>query len=851
MTDRHPDATLDARIAELVRVPVLLVATDYDGTLSPIVDDPADAVPHREALVALNNLAELPKTYAAVISGRSLADLAGLAAFAEPVHLVGSHGSEFDAGFVDGLTAEQIQRLDAIGNTLGVLAETHPGFTLERKPASIAFHYRNAPDHLAERAIDQIRADTAQLDRVHVKDGKKVIELSVIETSKAHAFQAIRSRLGATAAIFLGDDRTDEDIFDILRGPDVGVKVGAGETLAPFRVIDPVEVAQILARICEQRTAYLEGATAVPIERHAVLSDQRTIALVNPRGSVTWLCVPRIDSSAIFAELLGSGADGRFLIRPTDGETAVRQAYRSDSLVLETMWPTLTVTDFLDCSGGRPDQRAGRTDLVRMIRGRGHARIEFAPRLDFGRSPTLLRIRDGGIEIEDSIDPIVLHAPGIQWHIEQEGQHHTARAEVELGPEPLILELRYGTGSLRAGPVEVTERERQTEEYWRNWASRLRIPNVAPDLVRRSALALRALVYGPSGAICAAGTTSLPETIGGVRNWDYRYCWLRDAAYASAALVRLGSPAEAMRFLDWVRDVIERCTGPDRIQPLYAVNGAELQIEGEISDLPGYRGSRPVRIGNAASRQIQLDVFGPIVWLVDRLAAAGAPLSAQHWRIVEAMVNAVRARWHEPDHGIWEIRKPRRHHTHSKVMCWMTVDRAIHVARAIIDKERPDWVELREQIAEDILDNAWNETVGSYIAAYGDTDLDAATLLVGLSGLIPADDQRFIRTVETIERELRDGPTVYRYRSDDGLPGIEGGFHLCTSWLIDAYIRIGRVDDAMELFNDLVELAGPTGLLSEEYDPATATSLGNFPQAYTHFGIIENAFHLAEARANH
>jgi GH15 family glucan-1,4-alpha-glucosidase len=300
-----------------------------------------------------------------------------------------------------------------------------------------------------------------------------------------------------------------------------------------------------------------------------------------------------------------------------------------------------------------------------------------------------------------------------------------------------------------------------------------------------------------------------------------------------------------MQFLDWVLGVVTACESPQRLHPVYAVTGEALAPEAEITELAGYSGSRPVRVGNMASRQVQLDVFGPIVALVALLVKLDAPVSSQHWRLVEAMVSAVEHRWREPDHGIWEIRKPRRHHVHSKVMCWLTVDRAITIARHFLDEERDDWMALRDTIATDVLERGFKPEHKAFTAAYDGEDFDAAALAVGLSGLLSAEDPRFAGTVEAVERELRLGPTVYRYRSDDGLPGFEGGFHLCTTWLVEAYLLLGRHDEAWALFDAMVALVGPTGMLSEQYGPRRKRALGNTPQAYSHLGLIENALRLA------
>jgi len=842
---RVAPAELAARMAHLARAPQLLVACDYDGTVAPLVDDPMAALPHRETVIAMRALALLPQTHVAVISGRSLRDLATLSRMPQEIHLVGSHGTEFDIGFGSSLPPDVARARDRVEAALRAIALRTEGAVVEPKPAAVAFHYRTVDPALVSAALAEIETGPGTIEGVHVRHLNQVVELALIPTDKGHALEDIRHRVGATTVLYLGDDVTDEDAFRSLAGPDVGVKVGDGPTIAEFRVAGTDAVAELLASLNDQRSSWLAGAGIVPIEQHSLLSDLRTAAIVTPDADIVWWCVPRIDSSAVFAELVGGPPAGGFRVGPAGGGPASQQRYLGDTMILETSWPDLTVTDYLDCSAGRPGRLAGRSDLIRVLEGEGVAEIEFAPRLDFGRFPTRLGRRDDGIEVLGASDLMVLRAPRVDWEIVGDGHHQTAFGRVELGDGPVTLELRCGTANLRAESSDEAGRRHATERYWSDWADRLAEPELAGPLVRRSALTLKALCHAPTGAILAAPTTSLPEHLGGVRNWDYRYCWLRDAALSAAALVRLGSDEEAMAFLDWVLRIVEQRDDPERLHPLYLVTGRHLPPEAEIAELAGYAGSRPVRVGNAAERQVQLDVFGPIVELVQLLIDAGAPVSSQHWRLVETMVKAVERRWHEPDNGIWEIRKPPRHHVHSKVMCWTTVDRAISVAPHFVDPDQHAWRELRNRIAADVLEHGWKDEVGAFTAAYDGIDLDASVLVVGLSGLLPPDDARFVATVEVVERELRDGPTVYRYRADDGLPGAEGGFHLMTSWLVEALHLIGRHDDARELFDDLAGLTGPTGLLSEEYDPAQGRSLGNHPQAYSHLGLIGNALTLS------
>jgi len=850
---------LSERLSSLARVPVLLVASDYDGTLSPIVENPEDARPDREAMIALRALADLPNTHVALVSGRALQDLAELSQAPDHLHLVGSHGSEFDLDFAANLDPDAADLKGRIESAMRDVASRHAGCTVEVKPASVAFHYRNADPAAGEAAVAELRAGPASWEGAHVKLGKKVLELAVVSTSKGTALNVIRGRVGASAVLFMGDDVTDEDGFATLSGPDLGVKVGDGETRASTRVATTRDVARLLAHLAEMRQGWLAGSDAVPIEQHSMLTDQRTIAMVTPDARVVWMCAPRIDSGALFAELLGGPTAGHFSVRPKGGGAPARQTYLGSTFHLRTEWAKLTVTDFLDCSGGRASQRAGRSDLVRVIDGAGTVRIEFAPRLDFGRMHTALTVAEGGLIVEDTPDPIVLRAPGVRWTISEEGGHQTASGEVDLstGEGPLVLELRYGTGDLGPGRIDHRKRSRHTERHWESWAAGLDIPDGIPGgsgdgvrgLITRSALVLRGLCQGPTGAIAAAATTSLPESIGGVRNWDYRFCWPRDAALSGTALVRLGSTDEALRLLDWLLGVVDELHSPDRLSPIYTVSGGELPPEAEIGELSGYAGSRPVRVGNAASRQLQLDVFGPIVELVHALLMSGAPLSAEHWRLVDAMVGAVHSRWREPDHGIWEIRGPRRHHVHSKVMCWQAVALGIEIAQQHHGRPRPDWAELRDEIASDVLEQGFDEGLGSFTGAYGDTEIDASVLAVGTTGLLEATDARFGGTIDAVRDRLREGDTVFRYKMDDGLPGAEGGFNICTTWMIESLAKAGRVDEARSLFTAYCALVGPTGLLAEEFDPATGLALGNHPQAYSHLGLINAALALENAGA--
>ena len=862
------DVDLRAAVGRIARVPNLLVACDYDGTLAPIVQDPTKAVPLPESIAAIRALAALPQTAVAVVSGRALRDLAALSRLPAEVHLVGSHGSEFDVGFVEALNPHQQKLRDQLQRTLSRLVKDKPGVRLESKPASVAVHFRTAEPELAEVVIRAIEEGPATWPEITVTHGKQVIELLVISTHKGTAIDTLRMQIGASAVLFMGDDVTDENAFAHLHGPDMGIKIGPGETRAAHRVPDPETAVRVLATLLEIRRKWLFGERSVPIERHSMLANGNTVALLTPDAKVTWLCHPRPDSSAIFADLLGGAAAGHFSVAPVRGGLPLGQRYRSGTMSVETRWSGLTVTDWLDSSEEVGEHGAPHgadaplvggsgpeiTSLVRVLTGSTTVALEFAPRPEFGQVPIRLQPLGDGLLVLGSNEPVTLISPGVDWDIVDDGGHDTARATVDLNAAggTVVVEVRCGgnTSHDMLSAAAVARRQEESEEPWRQWAGSLRLPTVTRDLVQRSALTLRGLCYAPTGAILAAATTSLPEELGGIRNWDYRYCWLRDGAMTAHALVSLGSVAEADAFLGWASRVVERTGGhPERLHPLYTVDGFDLGAEAVIETLPGYAGSRPVRVGNAANRQVQLDVFGPVADLINAAAEVRGHVGEFDVSLMQRMVEAVERRWHEPDHGIWEARLPPRHHVYTKVMCWLTVDRAVQMHERH-DLEVPEpWYKLRDLIAENVLEQGWHEVAGAYTVAYGYPELDASSLWIGLSGLLPDDDPRFLATVLAVEADLRSGPTVYRYRWDDGMPGREGGFHICAAWLVEAYLRTGRRADAEELFAQMVDTAGPTGLLPEQYDPDAEKGLGNHPQAYSHLGLIRCALLLDRSSA--
>lgn len=848
MTSSFPAvATLDPQLrtalTALARTPQLLVACDYDGTLAPIVSDPSAATPRPESVTALRLLANLPQTKVAVISGRALRDLAVLSRLPSEIHLVGSHGSEFDVDFTRALSPAQTDLRTKLLEALNAAASGRDNVRVEPKPAGAALHTRGAQREDAKAAVAQVRSGPVSWPDIQTTEGKEVVDLSVVTTHKGNALDVLRQQMGASAVLFVGDDITDENAFAQLRGPDVGVRVGQGRSQAAYRVDDTLDVAQLLAALVEIRSSWLHGEDAQLIERHTMLADGAACALLSPDARVTWMCHPRPDSGSLFAHLLGGTPAGHFSVRPVVEGLPLGQRYLPDTMTVETKWSGLSVVDWLDSA----PLRAGdphTTVLIRELSGHAKTRIEFAPRPEFGQMPVRLQPVGEGLLVLGANEPLALRSPGVEWHIDSDGSQDTATAVVDLSQidGTLALELRCGSDDMTADETPLNHRRHLTEVDRTEWVDRLSLPGRDRDMVARSALTLRELCHEPTGGILAAATTSLPEHLGGVRNWDYRFCWLRDGAMTARALVELGSLHEAENFLRWVSSVVESTGGhPEWLAPLYAIDGQPLGPEAVIDTLPGYAGSRPVRVSNAANRQVQLDVFGPVADLVAAVADRRGSLSEFEGAVVTAMADAVERRWHEPDHGLWEARQAPKHHVYSKVMCWSTIDRALYLAENFGMPAKSTWKPLRESIAKNVTDLGWNEQVGAYTAAYGDENLDAASLWIGISGLLPSDDPRFVQTVNAVEAGLRSGPTVYRYRCDDGLPGTEGGFILCASWLAQAYLMIGRRTDAEELYRQILDCAGPTGLLPEEWDPLAERGLGNHPQAYSHLGLINCA----------
>jgi GH15 family glucan-1,4-alpha-glucosidase len=583
------------------------------------------------------------------------------------------------------------------------------------------------------------------------------------------------------------------------------------------------------------------------IEDYALIGDCESAALVGRDGSIDWLCWPRFDSGACFAALLGDAGHGRWRIAPADPGAVVRRRYRDDTLILETEFETadgiVLVTDFMPLDHAR-------SDLVRVVRGvsgRVAMHAELILRFDYGSVvPWVTRLDDGTLRAIAGPDMIILRST-----VPQHGERLTTVGDFTVGEGDVhTFVLTWSVSHLpppkRIDPLRAL---RRTERFWRAWARRCTYRGPWRATVMRSLLTLKALTYAPTGGIVAAPTTSLPTEIGGTRNWDYRYCWLRDATLTLLALMNAGYVDEAAAWRDWL---LRAAAGsPDKVQIMYGLAGERMLPEWEIGWLPGYESSRPVRVGNAAHAQLQLDVYGEVMDAMYQARLAGLKDTREGWALQSALVAHVSRLWREPDSGIWEIRGPPQHFTHSKIMAWVALDRAVKsVEQFGLDGPVEEWRATRQQIHDDVCARGFNAGLGCFVQAYDSELPDASLLLLGLVGFLPADDPRVLATVECIERTLVVGGLVLRYdsaKTNDGLPPGEGAFLACSFWLADNYVLLGRHDDAVALFQRLHTLANDVELLSEQYDADRGRLLGNFPQAFSHVGLLNTAFNLANA----
>ncbi len=585
------------------------------------------------------------------------------------------------------------------------------------------------------------------------------------------------------------------------------------------------------------------------IEDYGIIGDLQTAALVGRTGSVDWLCFPRFDSGSCFGALLGSSDEGRWLIAPASSGSATHRSYRDDTLVLESEWTTPTgrarVIDFMPPRGTNPDI----VRIVEGLEGRVVMRTELVIRFDYGSIiPWVRRLEDDTLVAVGGPDALALRTP---VDLEPEGMTHTAEFVVREGERMPFVLTWFPSSQPPPEPVAADDALADTEQYWREWMQGCSYEGEHTEAVHRSLLVLKALTYAPTGGIVAAPTTSLPEDIGGVRNWDYRYCWLRDATFTLYALMNAGFVEEARGWRDWLLRAV--AGDPARMQILYGVAGERRVPELELDWLPGYAGSAPVRVGNAAHEQFQLDVYGEVMDALHLARTHGLAPNDHAWALQRKVMEFLEGAWDSPDEGIWEVRGPRRHFTHSKVLAWVAFDRAIQgCERWDMPGPVKHWRRLREEIHEEVCREGFSAELNSFTQSYGSKELDASTLLIPLVGFLPPDDPRVVGTVDAILRDLTRDGFVDRYQPKnthnevDGLSGGEGVFLPCSFWLVDALLMLERDEEARELFGRLVALSNDLGLLSEEYDPSAKRLLGNFPQAFTHVGLVNSAYNLSQ-----
>jgi GH15 family glucan-1,4-alpha-glucosidase len=584
--------------------------------------------------------------------------------------------------------------------------------------------------------------------------------------------------------------------------------------------------------------------SASPIEDYGLIGDCETAALVCKTGSIDWLCWPRFDSDACFAALLGDPDNGRWLIAPAQGNPRTTRCYRPNTLILETSFVTAdgeaVLIDFMPLRGRN-------SHLVRLVvgkRGSVSMTTELIIRFDYGASvPWVKRTEAGDLLAISGPDMVILRTP-----VELRGEELTTVGNFTVAAgQTIAFVLTYCPSHLpMPEPIDPQDALRQTQSFWEDWAGIHQDTGPYADAVRRSLITLKALTYEPTGGIVAAPTTSLPEQIGGPRNWDYRFCWLRDATLTLLALMNGGYYDEARCWRDWL---LRAAAGsPSQIQIMYGLAGEKRLAEWEVPWLSGYQGSKPVRIGNAASDQLQLDVFGEVVDALYQARAKGIQYSAEGWDFQRALLAHLEEIWSSPDEGIWEVRGGRQHFTYSKVMAWVAFDRAIKDAETFgLEAPVDRWRKVRADIHAEVCEKAFNPRLGAFVQAYGSEHLDASALLIPVVGFLPPEDARVQRTVQAIERRLVRNGVVLRYDTgvtQDGLPPGEGAFLACSFWLADAYVLLGRDEDARRLFERLLALRNDLGLLSEEYDPAIKRQLGNFPQAFSHIALVNTAHNL-------
>ena len=586
------------------------------------------------------------------------------------------------------------------------------------------------------------------------------------------------------------------------------------------------------------------------IEEYALIGDLHTAALVSRNGSIDWLCWPYFASAACFAALLGTEENGFWRLGPAGQTRKVERRYLPHTMILETNYETESgaaqVLDFMPLRGSHSHV----VRIVNGLRGQVAMRGTLAIRFSYGQAVPWVTRTDRGIRAVAGPDAVELqtNAP-----LAGEGFQTVSDFTVREG-QTVSFVLSYGQyGDYREGPlgyeVDTKKAYKQTRIFWEKWSAKGTYEGRYADMVERSLITLKALTFQPTGGVVAAATTSLPEDLGGVRNWDYRYCWLRDTTFTLLSLMNGGYYDEALEWMRWLQRTI--AGKPDQIQIMYGIAGERLLPEWEIDSLPGYEKSRPVRVGNAASAQLQLDTYGEVL---DAFFWTFSAMKEDHrkadFSLLSKLVEHLETVWERPDQGIWEVRGGPKHFTYSKVMAWVAFDRAIKIAeKGGFDAPLPRWKELRELIHAQICEKAFNKKLDSFVQHYGANQLDASVLLMPMVGFLPPEDPRVRGTIAAIEKHLMRDGLVMRYdtgKTEDGLPGDEGKFLACSFWMVSNLKMIGREDDAHRLFERLLSLANDTGLLAEEYDSKRKRLVGNFPQAFSHIALLDAAFHLAE-----
>ncbi|KOT98587.1 glucoamylase [Streptomyces rimosus subsp. pseudoverticillatus] len=571
----------------------------------------------------------------------------------------------------------------------------------------------------------------------------------------------------------------------------------------------------------------------------------QTAALIGRDGSVDWLCLPHFDSAACFAALLGDRENGHWLLAPAASDARSERSYRDDTLVLDTVWHTGTgsvkVTDFMP-------QRDRAPDLVRIVEGlEGEVAMQGVLRLRFDYGLVVPWVRHVGR------CRVAVAGPDSAWlrtepDVETYGQGFSTRSDftVAAGERVAFILTWHPSHEPRPAEIDPYEALEHTLEDWRAWAAHCRYNGPYRAEVLRSLITLKALTFAPTGGIVAAPTTSLPEELGGVRNWDYRFCWLRDSTLTLNSLITAGYTEEAAAWRDWLLRAV--AGNPADLQIMYGLGGERRLPETELPWLGGYAGSKPVRIGNAAVEQRQLDVYGGVLDSFHTARIAGLPSKPHAWNIQRSLLDFLESHWREPDEGLWEVRGPRRHFVHSKIMAWVAADRALKAVEIHPDLEGDveRWRAMRDAVHREVCEKGFDPERNTFTQSYGSDQLDAATLLIPRLGFLPADDPRVIGTVDAVREELTHEGLIRRYSTDgravDGLPGSEGTFLVCSFWLAEALHLTGRREEAQKLFDRLLRLPNDLGLLAEEYDPVSGRQLGNFPQAFSHVGLIGTAF---------